>query len=249
MYRYGYFPCPYTLGLYKHKILDTTFTLEVDDFVMKYTSKADALHLINCLRSLCTVTADWSGFLYIGITLDWNYSERYVDLSMPGYIGKVLLRFTDNDPHRAQHTPHAWFAPTYGVKVKMTPLPYDSLTLSPTGKTRIQEVIGTILYHARNLNSPILPVFNTIGPEQATLTEDTADTVIQLLKYCATYPNPVLRFVKSDMIYDVIVTLHISQCRKIGLELRDVSISLPSLYHSSPTPNLLLNQNLQPRPN
>lgn len=68
--RYGYFPCPYNPGLYRHKILDTTFTLVVDDFGIKYTDKANTLHLINCLRSLYTVTIDWLESLYIGITLN-----------------------------------------------------------------------------------------------------------------------------------------------------------------------------------
>ena len=70
LYRHGYFPCPHTLGLYKYKSLDTTFTFVVDNFGIRYTSKANALHLIHCLRSLYIVTIDWSGFLYIGINLD-----------------------------------------------------------------------------------------------------------------------------------------------------------------------------------
>ena len=70
LYQHGYFTCPHTPGLYKYKILDTTFKFVVDDFGIKYTSKANALHLIHCLRSLYTVTIDWSGFLYIGINLD-----------------------------------------------------------------------------------------------------------------------------------------------------------------------------------
>ena len=106
LHRHGYSLCPHIPGLYKHQILDTTFRLVVDDFGIQYTSKAIVLNLINCKWSLYIVYTHWSGSLFIGITLDWNYSEHYVSLSMSGYIEKVSLRFTDNDPYIAQHDPH-----------------------------------------------------------------------------------------------------------------------------------------------
>ena len=85
--------------LFKYKYLDTAFTLVVDNFGIKYSSKANALHLNNYLRCLYKITTDWSESLYIGITLDRNYIECYVDLFMPGYIEKALLLFTDKFPH------------------------------------------------------------------------------------------------------------------------------------------------------
>ena len=44
-----YFPRSTIPGLYKHKIFDTTLTLVVDDFGIKYTNKEDFLPLLNCL--------------------------------------------------------------------------------------------------------------------------------------------------------------------------------------------------------
>ena len=35
----GYFPCKNTVGLWKHKWLPISFTLVVDDFLLKYTGK------------------------------------------------------------------------------------------------------------------------------------------------------------------------------------------------------------------
>ncbi len=35
-----------------------------------------------------TLTKDGLGDLYYGIQLDWDYNERTVDISMPGYIKK-----------------------------------------------------------------------------------------------------------------------------------------------------------------
>ena len=42
----GYYPIPYTTGLWKHKTRDTVFALCVDDFGVKYTSKETINHLI-----------------------------------------------------------------------------------------------------------------------------------------------------------------------------------------------------------
>ena len=46
---------------------------------------------------------DWTGGLYCGITLEWNYKQRYVDISMPNYAKKKLTKYEhitlhQNDP-------------------------------------------------------------------------------------------------------------------------------------------------------
>ena len=79
--------------MYKHAILDTAFTLVVDDFGMKYTSKKNALHLLNCLRQLYTLATDWTDELYIGLTLRWDHVNHTVDLSIPGYVERALQQF------------------------------------------------------------------------------------------------------------------------------------------------------------
>ena len=50
-YKYEFKP-----GLYGHKTRKTTFTLVVDDFGIKYNTKDDANHLLNCLHSLYDIT-------------------------------------------------------------------------------------------------------------------------------------------------------------------------------------------------
>jgi hypothetical protein len=66
------------------------------------------------------ITTDWTGTLYIGLTLAWDYKARTVDLSMPGYVTKALERFQHPPPKRPQHSPHDWQAPQYGVKTQLT---------------------------------------------------------------------------------------------------------------------------------
>jgi hypothetical protein len=45
-----------------------------------------------------TIVEDWKGTLYCGITLDWNYKEQWVDISMTRYIQKVLQRLKHSKP-------------------------------------------------------------------------------------------------------------------------------------------------------
>ena len=55
------------------------------------------MHLLNALRALYTVTEDWAGSLFNGLTIEWNYAEGWVEISMPGYIPTLL--------HKFQHKP------------------------------------------------------------------------------------------------------------------------------------------------
>jgi hypothetical protein len=75
--------------LWYHKTRPISFTLVlVDNFGVKYVNKADVEYLLESLQGTYTLTADWTGNLYCGITLGWNYDKRYVDISIPDYIKK-----------------------------------------------------------------------------------------------------------------------------------------------------------------
>ena len=80
---HDYYKVPHTPGLFTHKTRPIWFTLVVDDFGIKYTGKEHADHLLKVLRGHYSVEVDWNGALYCGITLNWNYTDRYVDISMP----------------------------------------------------------------------------------------------------------------------------------------------------------------------
>ncbi len=58
----------------------------VDDFGIKYAHKRDFFYLLNTVKVHYKVDIDWTGELYYGITLDWNYKCRSVATSMPGYM-------------------------------------------------------------------------------------------------------------------------------------------------------------------
>jgi hypothetical protein len=61
--------------------------LVVDDFGVKFVNKHN---LISSIKKTYTLTKDWTGNLYCGITLVRDHVGRTVDISMPGYIKKKL---------------------------------------------------------------------------------------------------------------------------------------------------------------
>ena len=90
----GYFPFRDSVGLWKHSHRPVWFILVVDDFWVKYIGKEHEENLFDSLRKYYDkVTMDWSGSLYCGIYLYWNYQERWVSLIMPKYIVTLIRKF------------------------------------------------------------------------------------------------------------------------------------------------------------
>ena len=77
---FGYHKCKNTPGLWYHETKSITFTLVVDNFGVKYVDKSDVEHLISSLKANYGLTVDWTGNLYYGISLEWDYVNRWVDM-------------------------------------------------------------------------------------------------------------------------------------------------------------------------
>jgi hypothetical protein len=103
---HGYHQTKSTPGLWRHVTHPIQFTLLVDDFGVQYVGKEHAQHLIDALETNYTVSKDWTGVLYCGITLQWDYSNKHVNLSMPGYINDALHKFQHPLPKWPQYAPH-----------------------------------------------------------------------------------------------------------------------------------------------
>jgi hypothetical protein len=201
---YGYAPCLLTPGLWRHNIDDITFTLVVDDFGIKYTSRPEIDRFLSILQQKYEIKTDWTGTRYCGLTLDWDYTKRTLDISMPGYVERALQRFTHKpDPAQPSNSPHRYQVPTYGQRIQYAKPADTSAPLNAADKTRIQEVIGVFLYYARAVDNTMLPALGTIAQSQATPTRHTMNAIIQLLNYAAANPNAILRYVASDMILHV----------------------------------------------
>ena len=191
--KYGYNTAKHTPGLFTHESNGNVFLLVVDDFGLKYTSEENAQHLIDAIKDLYEITVCWEGDQYCGLHLEWDYEARTVDLYMPaGYIERALIRFQHSTPSVPQHGPREYTRPTYGAISQLT-VPQDmSEPLDKAGLTRLQEVVGTLLYYARAVDSTLLVTLNTLASGQATGTQKTAQAVVRVLNYCATHPNATL---------------------------------------------------------
>ena len=201
---HGYLEHENTPGLWYHKTRPVTFTLVVDDFGVKYVGKEHADHLIACLKQCkYKLSEDWTGALYCGITIDWNYEAKYVDISMPGYIKKKLHEFGHKYPSRIQTCPYSPEPKSYGAKAQ-APLPMDtSPPLDKQGIKRVQKIVGSILYYARAVDMTVLMALSSIATEQMKATKKTNSRCLQLLDYLASNIDAKVRFHASDMIMNI----------------------------------------------
>ena len=103
---HGYELCFHTSGLWRHKWPPILFSLVVNDFGVKYVRKVHAKNIVTILRKYHTLKTDWEGTLYCRITLKWDYTCHTDDLSMPGYINVVLLKYQHPEPRKSQHAPY-----------------------------------------------------------------------------------------------------------------------------------------------
>ena len=203
----GYHQVTPTPDLFTHSTWDISFILVIADFGVKYTSRANFDHLVTTTQQKYTTTIDRSGKLYCGLTIAWNYSKQYVDISMPGYIERCIQCFaphlSTHPPPKPQHAPQEWTKPKYGAKTQFTPPPDTTPPLSASAKTVIQEVVSTILYYARAIDSTVLVALGTIGTQQSKPSTKTQKAIDHLLHYVATHPDATVRFYASNMILNL----------------------------------------------
>jgi hypothetical protein len=146
------------------------------------------------------ITVDMEATKYIGLTIAWDYKNRNAHIHMPGYLDKAFTRFKHEAPGKIQHSPHPHVVPQYGMKTQYATDGDDSPLLSNKDMKYIQAVAGTLLYYARAVDPTILTALSSIATEQAKPTENTLKKVKQLLDYCATQDNAIIKYNASKMI-------------------------------------------------
>lgn len=193
----GYHQSKHIPGLFTHSTRPIRFCLVVDDFGISYVGAEHALHLKQTLEAAYKITCDWEGKQFCGIHMKWDYINRTVDLSMPGYVERALQRFQHDNP---KHTdaPHTHTIPDYGARVQMTN-PDTTAAISGLPASRIREVVGVLLYYGRAIDNTMLVSLGAIAATQSTPTELTLDECVHLLNYAASHPDAVVRYTASDM--------------------------------------------------
>ena len=169
----------YTPGLWLHKTHNICFTLVEDNFGVKYAKEEDKLHLIESLKTHYSITVEDDGTRYLGMTLDWDYENRKVHVSMPGYVPKALKRFAHEPPAKPQRQPYPHVPPDYGARKQYAKAPDNAPLLDAEGKKYVMQVTGTFLYYARAVDSTMLPVLSSLASEQSAPTTNTLKKVKQ----------------------------------------------------------------------
>ena len=133
------------------------------DFGVKHFSRDDANHLLNYLKKHYVVSTDWEGRNYLGLTIYWNYSKEYVDISMPDYVREALYRLQYPKPKRPQYVRHCWLVSAYGKILQMAPDPDENDLLEKRATNIIHSILGKILYHAWSVDTTMLREINEIS--------------------------------------------------------------------------------------
>jgi len=200
---HGYYECTNTQGLWTHEWCPITFTLVVDDFGVKHVGKEHADHLIVCIKKKYKITKDWTGDLYCGIHLKWNYIKRTLEILIPGYIKRQLLKYKHVVAPRPQHCPYSPEPRKYGSKAQ-APLPPDTMQkLNKDEIKQIQKIVGSILYYTRAVDMMVLMALSTIASEQTKGMERTMEKALQVLDYLAVHPDAKVKYRASDMVMNI----------------------------------------------
>jgi hypothetical protein len=142
------------------------FTLVVDDFGIQYNKLSDTHHLLAALKqNYEAVTVDWTGSLFCGITLKWNYPHCVVDLSIPGYVQNALEELNHPAPAKPEHQPHQHNPLQYSTKTQLSDLVNTS---PPLGKQEILRRCSNHFFEIENTKfmgyyPPILVQMGLLG--------------------------------------------------------------------------------------
>ena len=89
--------------------------------------------------------------------------------------------------------------PNFGASVQYATEDTSPL-LDAKDKKRVQEGVGTLLFHARAVDNTMLAALNTIAAAQPKSTQNTMEALTKLLNYCTLHPNPIVQYHASNMI-------------------------------------------------
>ena len=174
-----------------------SFSLVVDDFGIKYKEKRDVDALVALLASGGYKTSrDDTGSKYLGFTIDWDYENEHVDLSLPGWT-KALAERLELVSTKRTDAPGIYTPPSYGSKKQFSNID-ESRQLTAVELLIVQRIVGSLLYYSRAVDPTMLTVCNKISTMEPT--QEAYNAAIQLLNYAQTWDDATIRYHASDMV-------------------------------------------------
>ena len=132
-----------------------------------------------------------------------------VEISITGYIRKLLKHTGHPTPTSPQYSPHEHLPFVLGIKEAPQ---YATEDTSPTivkHTEDVQSVIGGLEYNTRTIGNFLLPALSSIFTQQSKPTENTMRKVKRILDYVSTFSETSIRyhasnkrlFINSDSAY------------------------------------------------
>jgi hypothetical protein len=101
----GFYEAASTPGLWRYKWHPLQFCLIIDNFGVEYVGIEHFNFLLNLLKKYHGAQCNMAGDKLAGITIRWNYPRKHCQLSMPGYIDNLLIKFKHPHPRKPQFSP------------------------------------------------------------------------------------------------------------------------------------------------
>ena len=122
---------------------------------------------------------------------------KHVDISIPGYVEKLLHRWQHIPKKEDQPFRHN--VPQYGTKIQLTEEEDSSPPLSKEGIKKTMQIVGALLFYARTVDPTILIALSDLASAQTKAMQETKKATDKLLDYVGTHPNAAIRYKPSDM--------------------------------------------------
>jgi hypothetical protein len=201
---HGYHECVFTQGLYRHATRPISFTVWVDDFLIKFkrgANKDDINHLLDVLRLKYKFKIDWHGRQYLGLKIDYRRTDRRnrsLTISIPGYAARMNAELGIARPAHDPKSPISYVAPSYTSGPQWETID-DSPRLDAKGIQFVQRIVGKCLFYGRMVAPSIELATNTIGSTQAKATQQTLKAAMRLCHYLAWHPDHSITYYPSTM--------------------------------------------------
>ena len=119
---------------------------------------------------------------------------------MKNYIKILLVKLNRPMKRKSQLPPHKCREVKYGSKTQLAPEEDTSKPLNDTWISRVQKIVGALLWIGQAVNNNLLVALSGKGSQHDSDTEETNKAIHQLLDYSATYPDDGILYRSSDMI-------------------------------------------------
>ena len=122
----------------------------------------------------------------------WDHHNATVNICFPGYVKCALHKVQHPIYPRKQHAPHSYYTPIYSATPQITVPTEKYDPIDDTGTKPLQDVLGTLLYYGKAINSTMIIALGIL--ESVSNTQEKSQAITHLLNYCDTHLDATVRF-------------------------------------------------------